>query len=40
MQMEMAAFIRHFAETLPSLPGGDSDAHSSLVVDGLTAIGL
>ena len=36
----MAAFIRHFAVPLPSLPGGASDAHASLVADSLTAIGL
>ncbi|WP_289756193.1 hypothetical protein [Muribaculum intestinale] len=40
MRTGMAAFIRHFAVPLPSLPGGDSDAHASLVADGLTAIGL
>jgi len=40
MRTGMAAFIRHFAVPLPSLPGGASDAHSSPVADSLTAIGL
>ena len=40
MPTGMAAFIRHFAVPLPSLPGGASDAHASPVADSLTAIGL
>lgn len=40
MRTGMAAFIRHFTVPLPSLPGGDSDAHASPVADSLTAIGL